>query len=255
MLHNHKVAVIIPARNEADALPHVLSDIPSWVDQVIIADNGSTDGTAKIAASSGATVVSESREGYGYACMAGIDAAPEADILVFLDGDRSDFPEQMNRLAMPIAHGKTDMVIGSRALGTRERGALTPQQRYGNALACTLIWRIWGHLYTDLGPFRAIRREALIALNMREMTYGWTVEMQIRAIEHGLRIREAPVDYRRRIGISKVSGTVRGVLGAGSKILSCIFRSAWRDWRHSMNAPSERSDLPQKAGFPGGKND
>ncbi len=253
MLHNNRVAVIIPARNEAKALPHILQDIPAWVDQIIVANNGSSDGTASIASSCGATVVNEQREGYGYACMAGIDAAKDADILVFLDGDRSDFPEQMERLATPIALRRNDLVIGSRALGHRERGALTPQQRYGNALACTLIWRIWGHLYTDLGPFRAIRRDALTALNMQEMTYGWTVEMQVRAIQLGLRIREVPVDYRRRIGVSKVSGTIKGVWGAGTKILACIFRSAWREWRHSMEARHHTSKGPQKARFFGGK--
>ena len=231
MLNSQKITVIIPARNEADALPHVLPAIPSWVDQIIVADNGSRDNTAMIAEKHGTTVVRESREGYGFACMAGLHRAADADIIVFLDGDRSDFPEQMDRLVHPIADGRADLVIGSRTCGQQEIGALTPQQKYGNALACTLISWIWGHLYTDLGPFRAVRRNAITAMNMQEMTYGWTVEMQIRAVQMGLRILEAPVDYRRRIGVSKVSGTIRGVFGAGTKILSCIFRSGWRDWR------------------------
>ncbi len=236
MFRDQHIAVVIPARNESAALPDVLGDIPNWVDDIIVADNDSSDGTAETAARHGATVVSEKRLGYGFACMAGLRTAPDADIIVFLDGDRSDYPEQMDRLVRPIACGDTDFVVGSRTLGQCAPGALSPQQRYGNALACTLIARFWGHAYSDLGPFRAIRRDALIAMNMCEMTYGWTVEMQIRAVQLGLRVREAPVDYRHRIGKSKVSGTLRGVWGAGTKILLCIFRSAWRDRQTQRSA-------------------
>ena len=234
MLHDQTIAVVIPARNEEKALPNVLQDIPSWVDTIVVADNGSTDGTVGAALDNGAEIVSEPREGYGYACQAGIEAANSADIIVFLDGDRSDYPDQMERLVVPIVLGRADFVVGSRVLGRDQPGALTPQQKLGNALACFLIKHVWGHSYTDLGPFRAIRRSDLTRMGLREMTYGWTVEMQIRAIQLNLRIAEAPVDYRRRIGTSKVSGTVRGVIGAGVKILSCIARSAVSDrWRPS----------------------
>lgn len=223
-----RIAVIIPARNEAEALPLVIADIPAWVDRVIVADNGSTDGSADAARDAGAEVVEESRAGYGRACMAGIRAAGDADILVFLDGDHSDFPARMSDLVDPIRAGRADMVIGSRALGQAERGALTPQQRYGNTLACALIRIFWGFRYTDLGPFRAIRRDALLALDMREMTYGWTVEMQIAALRHGLAVIEVPVNYRCRIGVSKISGTLRGVVSAGTRILLVIAREALR---------------------------
>ncbi len=221
------VAVIIPARNEAQALPHVLADIPTTIDHVIVADNGSNDGTAAIAASLGARTVAVPVAGYGRACLAGIAEANGlgAEIIVFLDGDRSDYPAQMERLIAPIRAGHADMVIGSRTRGRRERGALTPQQVFGNRLACALIHRIWGFRYTDLGPFRAIRAGALERLAMRELTYGWTVEMQIRAVQHGLAIVEVPVDYRPRIGVSKVSGTVRGVVLAGWHILAMIARA------------------------------
>ncbi|MEM8800193.1 MAG: glycosyltransferase family 2 protein [Pseudomonadota bacterium] len=221
-----RVAVIIPALNEAEALPHVIEEIPDWVDEIIVADNGSTDGTVNVARNAGAHVVTAPAQGYGHACMAGIKAT-DADVCVFLDGDHSDYPEQMDRLVTPIRSGDADIVIGSRVLGHRARGALTPQQRWGNALACRLIRWLWGHRYTDLGPFRAVRREALIAMNMTEMRYGWTVEMQIKAIEHGLNVAEAPTDYRTRIGKSKISGTVQGVIKAGSRILFVIARSWW----------------------------
>lgn len=226
-----RIAVIIPARNEAGALPLLIAEIPAWVDRVIVADNGSSDGTAAVALAAGAEVVEVPRAGYGRACMAGIRAARNADILVFLDGDRSDFPARMDDLVEPIRAGRADMVIGSRALGQAERGALTPQQRYGNRLACALIRLFWGFRYTDLGPFRAIRCDALLAMDMREMTFGWTVEMQIAALRHGLKVMEVPVDYRCRIGVSKISGTVRGVVSAGTLILLVIAREALRGIR------------------------
>ncbi len=223
-----KIAVIIPALNEASALPSLIAEIPGWVDRIIVADNGSTDATAIVAAAAGAEVVAAPRRGYGHACMAGILAAADADILVFLDGDRSDFPDRMAQLVAPIERGEADLVIGSRVLGRAESGALSPQQRYGNALACRLVRLFWGHRYTDLGPFRAIRRPVLLALDMREMRYGWTIEMQIAVLRHGLVVVEVPVDARRRIGVSKISGTVVGVVSAGTRILLVIFREALR---------------------------
>lgn len=222
------IAVVIPARNEAQALPHVLRAIPDRIDHIIVADNGSTDGSAAVARAHGAVTVDVPVAGYGRACLAAIAEAERlgAGIIVFLDGDHSDYPEQMPRLIDPIITGAADMVIGSRTRGTRTARALTPQQIFGNALACWLIARIWGFRYTDLGPFRAIRAEALRALALGQLTYGWTVEMQIRAVQHGLRTIEVPVDYRARIGKSKVSGTVRGVTLAGYHILAMIARAA-----------------------------
>jgi len=222
MINDASITVIIPVLNEERSLPRVLADIPAWVDRVIVVDNGSTDDTAQVAKRHGATVVRESVRGYGAACLRGIAVAADADILVFLDGDYSDFPEQMDRLVEPIAAGRADMVIGSRTLGRRERGVLTAVQRFGNALSCFLIRRLWNHRYSDLGPFRAIRRNALDVLGVNDRTYGWTIQMQIRAIRSGLRICETPVDYRRRIGQSNISGTLRGIVGAGTKILTMV---------------------------------
>jgi len=226
MRHKANVAVIIPALNEEPSIGKVVAAIPGWVDDVIVVDNGSTDRTADIARSRGARVVSEARRGYGLACLAGLAALRGPDIVVFLDGDFSDYPEEMPLLVDPIARDEADMVIGSRTMGTREPGALTPQARFGNWLSCMLIRWFWSVSYTDLGPFRAIRYSTLERLAMRDRDYGWTVEMQIKAARAGVRIREAAVSYRRRIGKSKVSGTVRGVVGAGTKILSTIFRAA-----------------------------
>lgn len=228
MTRSERVVVIIPALNEAEALALLIPEIPAWVDRIIVADNGSSDDTAAVAKAVGAEVLPVRSRGYGYACMAGVHAALEADIFVFLDGDRSDFPGRMGELVDPIRSGQADLVIGSRTLGRREEGALTPQQRYGNALACRLIALFWGHRYTDLGPFRAIRRDALQTLGMCEMRYGWTVEMQIAALRRGLKVAEVSVDTRRRIGVSKISGTVRGVVAAGTRILLVIFREALR---------------------------
>jgi glycosyltransferase involved in cell wall biosynthesis len=221
------VAVVIPALDEERALPSVLAAVPPWVATVIVADNGSRDGTARVARDNGATVVSEPRRGYGQACLTGIAAVTDdVDVVVFLDGDASDEPAEMDRLVRPIAAGEADMVLGSRTRGVRQRGALTVPQMFGNWLACTLIRLVWGARFTDLGPFRAIRRDALADLAMADTTYGWTVEMQVKAARAGLRCREVPVSYRRRIGRSKISGTVRGVIGAGSKILYVIGREA-----------------------------
>jgi glycosyltransferase involved in cell wall biosynthesis len=220
------VGVVIPALNEAEALPKVLPAIPGWVDRVIVADNGSTDATAEVARSLGATVVHVPVRGYGRACLAAIELLASVDVIVFLDGDASDQPQEMSTLVDPIVEGQADLVIGSRTLGQRERGSLSPQQVFGNALACLLVRMIWRQRYSDLGPFRAIRREALEQLAMADLDYGWTIEMQVRAARQRMKVAEVPVSYRRRIGKSKVSGTIRGVVGAGSKILYVIGREA-----------------------------
>ncbi len=228
MRSGHRVAVVIPALNEERAIGRVLADVPAWVDRIVVADNGSTDKTADIARAAGAIVIAEPQPGYGAACLRGLTEIADADIVVFLDGDYSDHPEEMVTLVDPIAGGSHDMVIGSRVLGKRERGALTPQQRFGNWLATRLIRLFWGMRYTDLGPFRAIRATSLKGLDMQDRTYGWTVEMQIKAAVQGLRSCEVPVRYRRRIGVSKVSGTVKGTVMAGWKILSMIGLHALR---------------------------
>ena len=226
-----RISVIIPAHNEAGAIAYVLAEIPvGLVREVIVVDNNSTDNTSTIARANGATVLRETRPGYGYACLAGMAHAygrpqsEQPDIVVFLDGDHSDFPEQMPELLAPLLRGEADMVIGSRALGVREKGSLLPQQRFGNWLASRLLRLRYGGTVTDLGPFRAILAPALLALHMEDKTYGWTVEMQVKAARQGLRTVEVPVRYRKRIGTSKVSGTVRGTIGAGYKILWTIFK-------------------------------
>lgn len=222
------IAVIIPALNEEAAIGHVVRDIPSWVDTIIVADNGSTDRTAATAREAGAVVVPEAEKGYGAACLTGIATAGAVDIIVFMDGDHSDFGEDMHQLVDPIANGTADFVLASRAIGDREAGSLTPQQVFGNWLATTLIRLIWHASYTDLGPYRAIRRDALERLAMADRNYGWTVEMQIKATEANLRFVEVPARYRRRIGQSKVSGTLTGSIKAGYKILSIIGRQGLR---------------------------
>ena len=226
-----RISVIIPAHNEAKAIGLVLAEIPAGlVQEVVVVDNNSTDDTSAAARAAGATVLREARPGYGYACLAGMayvfgqPQSEQPDIVVFLDGDHSDFPEQMPELLAPLLAGAADMVIGSRALGEREKGSLLPQQRFGNWLAARLLRLRYGGTVTDLGPFRAILAPALLALHMEDKTYGWTVEMQVKAARQGLRTVEVPVRYRKRIGTSKVSGTVRGTIGAGYKILWTIFR-------------------------------
>ena len=226
-----RISVIIPAHNEAKAIALVLAEIPAGlVREVVVVDNNSTDDTSTVARANGATVLREPRPGYGYACLAGMayvfgkPQSEQPDIVVFLDGDHSDFPEQIPELIAPLLRGAADMVIGSRALGVREPGSLLPQQLFGNWLASRLLRLRYGGTVTDLGPFRAILGPALLGLGMADKTYGWTVEMQVKAARQGLRTVEVPVRYRRRIGTSKVSGTVRGTLGAGYKILWTIFK-------------------------------
>ena len=222
------IKIVIPARNEEDAIGKVVASIVDRVDQVIVADNGSTDRTANVAIAAGAHVVSVPEPGYGRACLAAIEAAGEHDILVFMDGDASDDPEDLSKVLAPILNDTADMVIGSRILGDCDPGALTTQQRFGNTLACWLMNLFWGYRFTDLGPFRAIRKSSYDQLNMTAPTFGWTVEMQVRALKQKLRCAEVPVHYRERIGVSKISGTIKGVIMAGVYILGTIFWEAVR---------------------------
>lgn len=224
-----KIVVIIPAFNEENAVGIVINEIPKHlVAEIIVVNNNSNDQTAQIAKEAGATVLNESQQGYGWACLRGIDYCKQQnilpDIVVFMDADHSDYPEEMPRLIKPIIEQNFDMVIGSRALGKRERGSMTPQQIFGNWLATNLIKIFYGVTYTDLGPFRAITFEKLIAMKMQDTTYGWTVEMQLKAAKMKLKVAEVPVNYRSRIGVSKVSGTLKGTIMAGYKILSWIFK-------------------------------
>ncbi len=224
-----RIAAVLPALNEEQALAQVLKDLPrSLFASVIVADNGSTDRTAEVARAGGAQVVSEPRRGYGRACLAALAALPaEIEIVVFLDADASDDPSEATRLVEPILRGEADLVIGSRALGHAQPGSLFWTQRVGNRLAVMLIWILFGHRYTDLGPFRAIRRSSLKQLAMSDPNFGWTAEMQIKALQRGLRVEEVPVSYRRRIGRSKISGTFKGAVLAGLKIAWTIFRLRW----------------------------
>jgi glycosyltransferase involved in cell wall biosynthesis len=219
-------ALVIPALDEEDALGAVLAAVDrSLVRDVIVGDNGSRDRTAEVARAGGAVVVHVAERGYGAACAGALSLlADDIEVVVFMDADGSDDPAEMSRLVEPIVAGRADLVIGSRALGVVERGALTPQQRFGNWLATRLIRLFYGHRYTDLGPFRAIRRELLDRIAMRDRRYGWTVEMQIRALQLGARVTEVPVRYRKRVGRSKISGTVTGVIKAGWWIVYTILK-------------------------------
>jgi glycosyltransferase involved in cell wall biosynthesis len=222
--HLPRMTVIIPALNEAASIGLVIRDISrDLVSEIIVVDNGSTDGTADAALQAGARVVHEPNRGYGAACLAGIDAADSPDIIAFLDGDYSDYPEELGLLAAPIINGKADLVIGSRMAGADARRVLQPQAYWGNRLATFFLRLLYGFRFTDLGPFRAVRAESLKALNMCDKNFGWTIEMQIKAVRQGLRIQETPVRYRHRIGSSKISGTVSGSIKAGWKILYIIF--------------------------------
>lgn len=223
------VIVIIPAFNEGRSIGQVVADIPeNLVDEVVVVNNGSTDETEANARTAGATVLRESRKGYGWACLRGIEYArtKSPDVVVFLDGDYSDHPEEMTELVAPIARGEAELVIGSRMIGRREPGAMLPQALIGNRIACFLMRLFWKARFTDLGPFRAIRLDSLLQLNMVDKTFGWTVEMQIKAVKADLRYAEIPVSYRRRVGVSKVTGTVSGTVKASAKILFLIFRHA-----------------------------
>lgn len=225
-----RAALIIPALDEEAAIGATLDEIPAGLaDPVIVVDNGSSDRTAKVAAAHGARVLSEPERGYGAACLTGIAALPdEVEAVVFMDADGSDNPAEAAKLLAPIEDGEADFVLGSRELGAAEAGALSPHQRFGNWLATFLMRCRVGHRYTDLGPFRAIRRSSLEALGMRDRNYGWTIEMQIKAARRGLRIQEFPVSYRRRrAGTSKVSGNFKGSVAAGAKILWSVARYGW----------------------------
>jgi glycosyltransferase involved in cell wall biosynthesis len=226
-----KVCAIIPALNEEEAVGLVLRDLPrSVVAEVFVVDNGSRDATAARAEEAGATVVREPRRGYGSACLAGIVRLPaDCDVVVFLDADHSDHAEEVVALIAPIRAGRAELVIGSRMLGRAEPGALLPQARFGNRFACylmRLLFHSGGIRFTDLGPFRAITKQALDRIAMEDVGFGWTVEMQVKAIQHGLKVAEVPVSYRRRKGVSKITGTVSGTVRAGAKILWTIFRYA-----------------------------
>ncbi len=228
MNNNPKIVVIIPAYNEENSIARVVNDIPKGlVYEVIVVNNNSNDATDAKARNAGATVLHEERPGYGFACLKGIEyikkLQPEPDIVVFIDADYSDHPEEMPLLILPIINGM-DMVIGSRALGKRENGSMTFPQVFGNWLATGLLKIIYKVSYTDLGPFRAIRYQKLLEINMQDTTYGWTVEMQLKAAKLKMKIIEVPVSYRKRIGFSKISGTLKGSVLAGYKILATIFK-------------------------------
>ena len=232
-----KIKVIIPAFNEQDSIANVIQDIPSLVEEVIVVNNNSTDLTEVNAKHAGATVLTENRKGYGYACLKGMDyiastslsnPLKKPDIIVFLDGDYSDYPEELTKIIAPIIEDNIDLVIGSRVKELREDGAMTPQQIFGNWLATKLMSIFFNAKFTDLGPFRAIKYEKLLALNMVDKTYGWTVEMQLKALKQKLSYTEVPVNYRNRIGVSKVSGTIKGSIFAGVKILSWIFKYSFK---------------------------
>lgn len=223
------VDLVIPVLNEAQAIGQVLDDLPrGLIRQLVVVDNGSTDDTAEVARNHGAAVISEPRRGYGSACLAGLayirDRPPHPDVVAFVDGDYSDHPQELKSIIEPLITDRADLVIGSRVLGEADPGALLPQARFGNWLATRLIRKLYGVEMTDLGPFRAIRWEQLERLKMADSTFGWTVEMQVKAALAGLRYAEVPVSYRKRVGVSKITGTVSGTIRAGWKILYTIFR-------------------------------
>lgn len=231
-----RVSVIIPTRNEAQAIGRVLADIPSdFVNEVIVVDNHSSDETPAIAARMGARVISEARRGYGRACLTGLACASAPDVVVFLDGDYSDRPAELPILLAPITAGRADITIGSRLAGPRSPGALPWHALFGNWLAASLITRLYGLQISDLGPFRAARAEILRAVELEETTYGWAVELILKGAIRGFRIVEVPVSYHPRIGKSKISGTLRGTIGATWFILSLIARYYFR--REKSNVP------------------
>ena len=220
-----RISVIIPAYNEESSIGLVLDALPQEkIHEIIVVDNCSTDATARVAQEHGARVVKEPRKGYGSACLKGIDEMDDPDIVVFIDGDFSDFPEEIVLLIGPIETGEKDFVLGSRMIFPKSQLALLPQARYGNRLAILLIKLFFKYEFTDLGPFRAIRYSSLMSLGMQDRDFGWTVEMQIKALRNGLRIHEVPVNYRKRVGISKITGTLSGTIRAGTKIIYTIFK-------------------------------
>ena len=226
------IKVIIPAYNEEDSIAKVINDIPNIVDEIIVVNNNSTDETSVNAKQAGAKVLTETKKGYGYACLKGLEYVAnqgiKPDIIVFLDGDYSDYPEELTKIVNPILNDNIDFVIGNRAKRLREKGAMTPQQVFGNWLATFLMTLFFGAKFTDLGPFRAIKYDELLSLNMEDKTYGWTVEMQLKALKQKLSYIEIPVTYRNRIGISKVSGTIKGSIFAGIKILGWIIKYSFK---------------------------
>lgn len=229
-MHKH-IDVVIPAFNEAKAVGLVVRDIPKeLVRNIIVVDNNSSDETREVAQKSGAIVIPEPMQGYGAACLRGLsylnDLEVKPDIVVFIDADYSDYPQEMFDLVAPILDGKAEMVIGSRSLGNREKGAMMPQQIFGNWLATTLMKWIYKAEFTDLGPFRAITWKALQEIGMKDRDYGWTVEMQVKALKKGITYQEIPVKYRKRIGVSKITGTIKGTVMAGYKIILTILRYA-----------------------------
>lgn len=222
------IKVIIPAYNEADSIAKVIGDIPSIVNEVIVVNNNSNDNTVEVATKVGATVLDELDRGYGYACLRGLryvsafDTPP--DIIVFLDGDYSDYPEKLTEIVAPIINDNIDLVIGARVKKLQEKGAMTIPQEFGNWLATFLMGKIFNAAYTDLGPFRAIKYAKLMDLKMQDKTYGWTIEMQLKALKQKLTYTEVAVPYKKRIGVSKISGTITGAVSAGVKILGWIFK-------------------------------
>ncbi len=226
------IKVIIPAYNEEDSIASVVNDIPDVVSEIIVINNNSSDNTAENAAKAGATVLTELRKGYGYACLCGMDYIAKQskvpDIIVFMDGDYSDYPEELHQVVAPILTNGYDLVIGARTKRLRETGSMTPQQVFGNWLATRLMWLLFGAKFSDLGPFRAIKYDQLLRLEMEDKTYGWTVEMQLKALKNNLSYTEVPVRYKKRIGHSKVSGTVKGSIFAGIKILGWIFKYSFK---------------------------
>ena len=222
------IKVIIPAFNEADSIAQVVSELPDSVSEIIVVNNNSSDKTSENALSAGATVLTEERKGYGYACLKGMEymarQSKAPDIIVFIDGDYSDYPEELDKVVAPILNDGKDFVVGARVKRLREEGSMTPQQIFGNWLATALMKLFFGATFTDLGPFRAVRYDKLLTLDMEDKTYGWTVEMQLKAIKKNWAYTEVPVRYKKRIGVSKVSGTVKGSIFAGIKILGWIFK-------------------------------
>lgn len=229
-----KIVVIIPAYNEEASIPYVIKEIPSIVDEIIVVSNNSTDSTEENARQAGATVLVEPNKGYGYACLKGMDYVvslkknEQPDIVVFLDGDYSDYPEELTKIVQPIIEENIDFVVGARVKTLREEGSMTGPQIFGNWLATNLMRLFFRSKFTDLGPFRAIKYEKLLALKMEDKTYGWTVEMQLKALKQKLSYKEIPVKYKNRIGVSKVSGTVKGAIFAGVKILTWIFKYSFK---------------------------